>query len=105
MNNCLTEFSSNFPGVPGLWDEEDDCCTRWSLSFEKKKKKGDLAKKKKGRKKVTQLKKKKKGHSAQKKEKSSLSTKTKGKGSLSFTDHRGPHNLLSHNLFNHLHLT
>ena len=47
MNNCLTEFSSNFPGVPGLWDEEDDCCTRWSLSFEKKKKKGDLAKRKK----------------------------------------------------------
>ena len=80
VNNCLTEFSSNFPGVPGLWDEEDDCCTRWSLSFEKKKKKGDLAKKKKGRKKVTQLKKKKKGHSAQKKKKKvHLAQKRRGK--------------------------
>ena len=26
--NCLTEFSSNLPGAPGLWDEEDNCCTR-----------------------------------------------------------------------------
>ena len=57
MNNCLTEFTSNSPGSPGLWDEEDDCCTRWPLRlFEKEKEKGDLAKKKKGRKKkkVTQ---------------------------------------------------
>jgi len=28
VNNCLTEFTSNSPGSPGLWDEEDDCCTR-----------------------------------------------------------------------------
>ena len=70
MNNCLTEFSSNFPGVPGLWDEEDDCCTRWSLSFEKKKKKGDLAKKKKG---------KKKGDTAKEKEKRSVSSKKRKK--------------------------
>ena len=27
-NNCLTEFSSNLAGAPGLWDEEDNCCTR-----------------------------------------------------------------------------